>query len=267
MSHSDNFFDINRHSWNNRLEAHLKSDFYDVQGFIEGKNSLREIELSWLGDITSKKVLHLQCHFGQDSISLSRLGAKVTGVDFSDKAIDAARKLAKKLNDNTEFVCCNLYDLPKILDDTYDIVFTSYGTIIWLPDLDKWSRVISKFLSPEGRFLMVDFHPFIWLFDDDFKKISYDYFNIEPVIETVSGTYTDRSADISQQSVTWNHPLSDVIQSLINNGMAIDKFEEYDYLPFNTISHLVEESPGQFRLKDLAHKIPMTYAIQAHKIR
>lgn len=170
MNNDNNYLEINRKSWNNRVDAHLASDFYDVNGFLQGKSSLNDIELQLLGDLNGKEVLHLQCHFGQDSLSMARLGAKVTGVDLSDKAIDAARNLAEQTHLAADFICCDLYELPQQLDKQFDVVFSSYGTIGWLPDLDKWAAVISCFLKPGGR-LVPKIHPVVWMFDDAFSEI------------------------------------------------------------------------------------------------
>ena len=148
----ENYKVLNKKAWNNKVLTHMDSDFYDMKGFLNGKSSLNSIELELLGDITEKSILHLQCHFGQDSISLSKTGAKVTGADISDIAIEEARKIADKMNTVTSFVCSDIYDLPENLSGEFDIVFTSYGTIGWLPDLDKWAKVVSHFLKPNGRF-------------------------------------------------------------------------------------------------------------------
>ena len=174
MNKAQNYININRESWNNKTEIHLKSEFYDVDNFIKGQTSLNSIELDLLGDISGKSILHLQCHFGQDSISLSRLGAKVTGVDLSDKAIESAKKFAKETNADATFICCDIYDLSNHLDQQFDIVFTSYGTIGWLPDLDKWAKIVSKFLKPNGQFVFAEFHPVVWMFDDNFENIKYN---------------------------------------------------------------------------------------------
>ena len=173
MKKENNYIEINRQSWNNRIDTHLKSEFYDLEKFIKGKNSLNSIELELLGDLSGKTILHLQCHFGQDTISLSRLGAEVTGVDLSDKAIESAKQIAKQTKSNTTFICCDIYDLPNYLDKQFDIVFASYGTIGWLPDIDKWAKIVTKFLKPNGQFVFVEFHPVVWMFDDNFEKISY----------------------------------------------------------------------------------------------
>ncbi|MEJ5052689.1 class I SAM-dependent methyltransferase [Sphingobacterium sp. MYb382] len=262
---ASNYIEINKHSWNNRTDTHLKSDFYNMEGFLKGETSLNPIELELLGDIRGKSILHLQCHFGQDSISLNRLGASVTAVDLSDKAIDSARRIAEETQADVQFICCDLYDLENHLDQQFDIVFTSYGTITWLPDLDKWGKLISKFLKPHGKFVFVEFHPVVWMFDDNFDKIGYNYFNVAPIIETENGTYADKDATISQSYVTWNHSMSEVISSLLNNNLSLAKIQEFDYSPYPTFSHLVEVEPKKYRIKHLDNKIPMVYAIVAEK--
>lgn len=265
MHTTDDHIGTNRESWNKRVETHLTSEFYDLPGFLAGKTSLNQIELNLLGDVKDQRVLHLQCHFGQDSISLSRLGARVIGVDFSEKAISAAIRLAAETKSSAKFICCNLYDLANYLDEQFDIVFTSYGVIGWLPDLDKWAKIVSKFLKPNGRFVFVEFHPVVWIFDDNFENIRYRYFNSGAIIETQSGTYADRTAKISNKSATWNHSLSEVINSLIQNGLSIDSLVEYDYSPYNCFNKTVEFSPKKFRIAHLDNKIPMVYSIEARK--
>lgn len=177
----NNYIEINRDSWNAKVEHHLKSDFYFVDEFVNGRTSLNSIELDLLGDISGKEILHLQCHFGQDSIALARLGAKVTAMDLSDKAIEAARELNRECGTDVEFIISDIYDLPDVLDKKFDLVFTTYGVIGWLPDLSKWAKVISHFLKPRGEFIFVEFHPVIWMFDDDFTHIKYNYFNEKPL--------------------------------------------------------------------------------------
>jgi 2-polyprenyl-3-methyl-5-hydroxy-6-metoxy-1,4-benzoquinol methylase len=265
MSKEKNYLEINRQSWNNRTDAHLKSEFYDLQNFIQGRSSLNAIELELLGDLSGKSVLHLQCHFGQDSISLARLGAEVTGVDLSDKAIANAKQLAKETKSNTDFICCDIYELPKYLNRQFDVVFASYGTIGWLPDLDKWAKVISKFLKPKGQFVFAEFHPVVWMFDDNFQNITYRYFNSGAIIESENGTYADKNADISQEYVMWNHGLSEVLNSLIKNGLTINSFQEYDYSPYDCFDHTLEFEPKKYRIKHLDNKIPMVFSLSASK--
>jgi len=240
----ENYLEINRKSWNAKVEPHLKSNFYFVDEFLMGRTSLNSIELDLLGEIKNKTILHLQCHFGQDSISLSKLGGKVTGIDLSDKAIAAAQELAQKCGTDTQFICTDLYNLPNVLNEKFDIVFTSYGTIGWLPDLDRWAKVISHFLKPDGKFVMAEFHPVVWMFDDDFDGVKYNYFNEKPIIETYEGTYADPSANIVQEYVMWNHSLAEVLQSLIDNNLKIDKFKEFDWSPYPCFRHVQEFEKG-----------------------
>lgn len=265
MKKESNYLEINRNSWNNKTQTHLDSDFYDLAGFMNGNSSLNAIELALLGDVNGKSILHLQCHFGQDTISLERLGAKVIGVDLSDKAIESARKIAQETHSKAQFICCDIYDLPNHLDEKFDLVFTSYGTIGWLPDLEKWAKIVSSFLKPKGQFVFVEFHPVVWMFDDCFERIAYRYFNSGAIIETENGTYADKSAEITQEFVMWNHSLSEVINSLIQNGLELNLLDEYDYSPYNCFQKTIEIEPKKFRIETLEDKIPMVYAIVATK--
>ena len=200
-----------------------------------------------------------------DSISLSRLGAQVTGVDLSDRAIENAKLLAKQAQTDTSFICCNIYDLPQHLNQKFDIVFTSYGVIGWLPDLNQWASLISGYLKPKGKFILVEFHPVVWMFDDDFEKVAYNYFKDGAIIETESGTYADRNAEIKQEYVCWNHSSSEVINSLISNGLEILSFAEFDYSPYNCFNKTVEAEPKKFRIQHLDNKIPMVFSVEARK--
>jgi 2-polyprenyl-3-methyl-5-hydroxy-6-metoxy-1,4-benzoquinol methylase len=267
MNTEHNYLEINRQSWNNRVDSHLKSEFYDMKGFMNGKTSLNDIELKLLGNIKGKSILHLQCHFGQDTISLSRLGADVTGVDLSDKAIESAMQIAKDTNSNAQFICCDIFDLPNHLHKKFDIVFTSYGTIGWLPDLNKWAKIVFEFLKPNGQFVFVEFHPVVWMFDDNFEKITYKYFNSGAIVETESGTYADKQAEITQSYVMWNHGIGEVLNSLIKNSLTINSLEEYDYSPYNCFNKTIEFEPNKYRIEHLGDKIPMVYAISANLMK
>ncbi len=265
MDPTSNYLEINRIAWNNKTEIHIASDFYDQTNFLKGKSSLKGIELELLGNIQGKSVLHLQCHFGQDSISLQRMGAQVTAMDFSDKAIDCARKIAIETQADVRFICCNIYELPQHLTETFDIVFTSYGTIGWLPDLDAWASIVSQFMKPQGQFIFVEFHPVVWMFDDDFTAVKYPYRSTEAIHETYTGTYADQGAELTQDYVMWNHGISDVLSPLIRRGLEITSFQEYDYSPYNCFRHTVEFEPGRFRISHLQHNLPMVYALKATK--
>ena len=269
MKDASDYIKLNKATWNDKVDVHMASAFYDMEAFLQGKTTLNDIELTLLGDISGKKILHLQCHFGQDSLSLARMGAQVTGVDLSDKAIERAREINEKLGLDTTFVCCDIYDLPNHLDEKFDIVFTSYGTIGWFPDLDKWAKIVSHFLKPEGKFVFAEFHPVVWMFDNDFKEVFYNYFNIEPILEEAEGTYANKEAALNTTTITWNHPISEVLNALISNGLAINCFNEFDYSPYNCFNQTEEfDSEGsekKFRIKHLENKIPMVYSLSATK--
>ena len=265
MEDIPDYIKLNKQTWNDKTDVHIASEFYDVAGFLDGKSTLNAIELELLDDVSNKKILHLQCHFGQDTMTFSRMGAHATGVDLSDKAIDKAKGFSEKLGLDTQFICCDIYDLPNHLDEKFDIVFTSYGTIGWLPDLNKWANVISHFLKPGGKFVMADFHPVVWMFDDYFKTLFYSYFNIEPIVETLTGTYADKSSAIETKSVGWNHPTSEVLNALIQSGLELNSFDEYDYSPYDCFNETEEFEKGKFRIKHLENKIPMVFSLVATK--
>ena len=261
----ENYLEINKKSWNAKVEPHLKSDFYFVDEFLNGRTSLNSIELELLGDVKGKSILHLQCHFGQDSISLSRMGAKVTGIDLSDKAIEAGRELARKCGTDAEFICSDVYELPNTLHQKFDIVYTSYGTIVRLPDLEKWACVIRHFLKTEGNFIIAEIHPVVWMFDDDFTKVAYNYFNEKPIVETYEGTYADQSAPIVQEYVMWNHSLAEVLDNVIKKEMTLQTFQEYDWSPYPCFRHVEEFEKGKWRIPQFGNKIPLVYAFVAQK--
>src|SRR5580700_6127856 len=204
----EKYFEYNRKLWDERVESHKNSKFYNVKDFKAGKTSLNATELAEIGDISGKSILHLQCHFGMDTISFSRMGAKATGVDFSDDAIDLGRELAKELKTETRFISANIYDLKEQLDSKFDIVFTSYGTVGWLPDLTRWAEIISHHLKKGGYFYIIDFHPVLWIFDNTSFDIKYSYFNTGPIREEVRGSYADRANENVAIEYGWNHSLS-----------------------------------------------------------
>jgi len=283
MENHDQYFEANKNLWNQRTIVHKDSSFYNLAGFKAGENVLTPIELNELGDpeasgqvVKGKKMLHLQCHFGMDSLNWARLGADVTGVDLSDEAIKEARQLNDDLGMNAKFICCNVYDLhPKnsesskipLLEgrEVYDIVFTSYGTIGWLPDLDKWAEIIAYYLKPGGTFYMADFHPVVWMFDDEFTHIKYYYENRELIVTENYGTYTDRNADIKGKEYSWNHSISEVLNALIHAGLKIEFFNEHMYSPYLCFRNSVESEKGKWHIKGMEGKIPMVYSLKAIK--
>ncbi len=254
------YIDINQKTWDLRTPIHIKSSFYDNENFIKHQSSLKEIELSAIGKIKNKSLLHLQCHFGQDSISLANMGANVTAVDFSSIAINEAKLLAKQTSTNVNFVNCNVLDLE--LDSEFDIIFSSYGVLGWLPDLFKWGETISKHLKKGGLFLLTEFHPFIELI----KGNGYDYFFDEkPDIEESKGSYTDGGKNISTKTCWWNHSLTDIFQALENNGLKLTLFEEFDYCPY-MLENMIEKEKGKYVLEIRKHlATPYVFNLKATK--
>lgn len=260
------YLEVNRNTWNQRTAVHYDSAFYDNDGFIKGRNSLNDIELQLLGDVSGQSMLHLQCHFGQDTIQWMRQGcSSATGVDLSDHAIIKARELAKICDVDAKFICSDIYDLSNHHNELYDIVFTSYGTIGWLPDIDRWASVVERFLKPGGRFLIVDFHPAVWMFDNDFTQVTYRYFNSDPIVEE-EGSYTDGDEELHSTCISWNHGLGEIITSLIRKGLIITAVEEYDYSPYDCFGeHTIQVADRKYRIEKMGNKLPMTYAIMATK--
>jgi len=265
METYQSYFEENRQSWNKRTGVHKDSAFYDLAGFKKGASSLTPIELGELGDVKGKTLLHLQCHFGMDTMSWEREGATVTGVDLSDEAIKLANETRTELNLGAEFICCNVYDLKDHLDKKFDIVFTSYGTIGWLPDLDRWAEIVSYFLKPGGTFYIADFHPALWMMDDNFEYIKYSYFNTQVITEEISGSYSDRNAPIRSTEHGWNHPFTEIFNSLLNHDLQIIQFNEFPYSTYNCFNNLEQGEDGMWRIKGMNEKLPMMYSIKARK--
>jgi SAM-dependent methyltransferase len=265
MENYDQYFEANKELWNKRTAVHKDSSFYDVAGFKAGANALTPIELNEVGDVKGKKMLHLQCHFGMDSLNWARLGAEVTGVDLSDEAIKEAKQLNDELKLNAKFFCCNVYDTSEYVKDLFDIVFTSYGAIGWLPDLQPWAAMISERLKPGGIFYMAEFHPVVWMFDEEFTHIKYYYDNRELIVTENEGTYTDRDADIKGKEYSWNHSISEVLNVLIAAGLKVELFNEYMYSPYPCFRNTVETEKGKWHIKGIEGKIPIVYSIKAIK--
>lgn len=257
---------INQTLWDTWTRVHLSSDFYDMEGFLAGKDFLRDIEIDALGDVRDKQLLHLQCHFGQDSLSWARRGAKVTGIDLSPVAIQAARSLATRLDLPATFYACNLYDTPHALDEQFDIVFTSYGTIGWLPDLDRWAAVIKRCLKPGGLFFMVDWHPFVWMFDDEqYKEITYGYFNRKVFVEDTTRSYAGEHSEQPRQTATFNHPISELLNALIKSGLRLQSFEEYDYSSYDIFPNSRCVGKDRYITEHWGENVPYMYSIKASK--
>lgn len=269
------YFDANTAGWNTRTTLHKDSAFYDLESFKKGKTSLNTIELNEVGDVHGKSLLHLQCHFGMDTLSWARLGAIVTGVDISDEAIKLAEEIAGELKLDARFICANVYNLADPVkvhsfkgdlgEAAFDIVFTSYGTIGWLPDLSPWAKMIAAKLKPGGFFYIADFHPTLWMLDDQLEKPFYSYFNDEVIVTEQKGTYADRNAPIAYKEYGWNHPFSEIFTALISEGLQIEFLHEYPFSPYNCFANLQQGRDGMWRIKGMDNRFPMMYSIKAVK--
>ncbi len=265
MNKLNEYFNANKDLWNQRAKVHRDSEFYNLSGFRAGETALTPIEISEVGDVKGKSMLHLQCHFGMDSLDWARRGAIVTGVDISDAAIEEAQQLNRELGLNASFVCCNVLDTAAHVKGEFDIVFTSYGTIGWLPDLEPWARMIHEKLKPGGMFYLAEFHPVVWMFDDDFTHIKYAYENREVIITENQGTYTDRNAEITGKEYSWNHSISEVLNALIGAGLRLELFNEHMYSPYPCFRNMAETEKGKWHIKGIEGKLPMVYSLRAIK--
>ncbi|MFX0021304.1 MAG: class I SAM-dependent methyltransferase [Candidatus Hermodarchaeota archaeon] len=266
---NDKYFETNLKRWNELVDINVKSRSYDLDGFKSGKTSLLPIELKELGDVSGKSLLHLQCHFGMDTLSWARLGAKVTGVDFSDKAIDLAKALSKELSIPVRFINANIYDIPNILDEEFDVVFTSYGTICWLPDLEKWAEIISNCLKPGGIFYIIDGHPFGFIIDENQEpfKVGFNYFSEgKPVFFEGEGAYADPSAKLKNPACyEWDHPMSEIINSLLKAKLEIEFLHEFPYTFFSIHPDMKKKEDGYWEFKNFSFTVPMMFSIKSHK--
>ena len=247
-------FNTNRETWNKKVAVHAASDFYNLEGFKKGGSSLNTYELDALGDVNQKSLLHLQCHFGQDTLSWQRMGALCTGVDLNDE-----------LKLNASFVCCNVLDISKYISETFDIVFTSYGTIGWLPDLKPWAQLISERLKPGGVFYMVDFHPIAWMYDYSVMppKLKYGYQQEETIYEEYEGTYADKNSKMVSKEYGWNHSLGEVISSLSEAGLRIEYLKENNASPYNIFPGFKKNNEGLYELVNGLY--PLIYEVKAIK--
>lgn len=254
-----NYLKVNREAWDKRTKIHVGSEFYDVAGFLDGKSSLREIELGEMPDVDGKTLLHLQCHFGLDTLSWARKGAIATGLDLSPEAIKQANQLKDKANLEATFICADIYEFGEQVIDTYDVVFTSYGAINWLPSIERWAGVVSKCLKPGGIFYMAEFHSIYELMS------GYPYFYVNEGIVEEGNSYTDRKNSETMTMVTWTHPMSSVINALIDVGIQIKKLNEFPFSPYDCFDGLEEREKGRFYLADSKHDIPLVYSIMGNK--
>ena len=266
MTNNTKYFKTNKATWNQKVKVHAESEMYNMAAFKKGKSSLMPYELEALGDVKGKSLLHLQCHFGQDTLSWSRLGAKCTGVDLSDEGIKLAKNLNEELELDAQFLCCNVLETSQYIKEEFDIVFTSYGVIGWLPDLKPWGKMIAERLKQGGTFFMAEFHPIVWMFDYLNEKpiMRYGYMYDEVIYEEYEGTYANQESTITSKEYGWNHGLGEVISALAEAGLHIEYLIEHNESPYNVLPNLTETDNGMFVTQDKLY--PLIFTLKATKV-
>ena len=272
---ADPRLDLNRSWWDERVPIHVGSAFYDVDGFRGGGSTLRPFECEEVGDVTGKRLAHLQCHFGLDTLSWARAGASVAGLDFSGPAIEAATKLADETGLDARFVQADVYDAVEVLGaNAFDIVYTGFGAINWLPDIDRWAEVVASLLAAGGFLYLAEFHPFTWVFDEDTETIAFDYFHDAEGVtfgEEAEGTYADLEVPTRNNATReWAHTLADVVTAALKAGLTVELLSEHDYTLFPRFSDL--ELDREFLSAGVVYRqpagkprLPLMYSLRARR--
>ena len=254
--------------WDARVPLHVDSRFYDVAGFVAGRSALRDFEREELGSVAGLDVAHLQCHFGLDTLSLARLGARVTGLDFSEPAIEAARQIAVDCGLDAEFVAADVYDAVAALDHrTFDLVYTGLGALCWIPDLVGWARVVDELLRPGGTLYLAEFHPLHQMTADDDLTLTHGYFGEADGLRWDDDfTYTEHaSLGASYESWEWTHPLSAVITSLLDRGLVLESFHEHPFTLWQRWPFLERHDDGTWHMPADRPSLPLVYSLRARK--
>jgi SAM-dependent methyltransferase len=253
----------NRALWDVWTRLHLHSEFYGADAFRAGKKSLTWLEQEEIGFVRGKSLLHLQCHFGQDTLSWARLGAEVTGIDFSLESITQARLMAEQLNLPARFLCADLESGSLPIDETFDIIYTSFGVLSWLSQLRPWAQIIAKHLAKGGFFYIIEFHPVFGMLDDEGEAFKYSYFsNVEPIISSETSSYSGISHP-PLLCYQWNHSLSDVVTALTEAGLRVIFLHEFPYCLHNCYPFLSESSPGKYVVAKYPGLLPLLFSIKA----
>jgi SAM-dependent methyltransferase len=270
MSNADSFA-ANRAWWDGVVEAHVNSPMYLTQAFRAGGDTLHPIESAEIGDVAGKTLVHLQCHFGLDTLSLARRGAKVAGLDFSANALAQARRLAEEAGIDARFVESNVYDAAKALGETYDIAYVTWGAINWLPDLDRWARVVAAILKPGGFLYLLEGHPYALVLDQKTAEEpltpGWPYFaHTAPQVIDQDGTYADRDAKlVHTRTHEWAHPISEILGALIGAGLTIEMFHEHERLAWQLWPCLEYDGNRMYRLPEGKPPLPLSFSIKARK--
>jgi SAM-dependent methyltransferase len=266
--------DDNRANWDERVPAHVASSFYCVPRFLAEPDYLSDVvqfDRPLLGDIAGLRGVHLQCHIGTDTVSLARLGASMTGLDFSGPAVEAATRLPPATGADATFVQSDVYAAADVLEaGAFDLVYTGIGALCWLPDIRRWAGVVNTLLRPGGRLFVREGHPMLWTLDDrdDDLLVKYPYFEQpEPLTWTEGGTYVDTDQAFTQNvSHEWNHGLGEIVTALLNQGLAVTGLVEHDSVPWNAFPGRMEQIEGnEWRLADRPARLAHSYTLQAVK--
>lgn len=274
--HSE-WFDDNRANWDDRAALHQAAG-YGIQRLIDDPHAISDTlapDLPSLGDLTGKDVLHLQCHLGTDTVSLSRLGPRrVVGVDLSGESLRRARMIAAACGADIEYVEANVYDARAAVDGEFDLVFSSLGVLCWLPEVDPWAHTVASLLAPGGRFFIRDDHPVFMSIADDVSKglrIEQPYFQQrDPLTWDDEGSYVEAAPDAPvirrTRNHQWNHALAEIVTALLRSGLVIDALEETPYSAWCPWPDLMVEEAGRgYRLRDRPERLPLQFAITAHR--
>jgi SAM-dependent methyltransferase len=263
--------EANRANWEQRVPVHVASKFYNVPSFLRGETQLRDFELQELGDVKDKTLLHLQCHFGLDTLSWAREGARVVGLDFSSEAVRAAQKLCQEANLATaEFVLSDVYDAEAALDHRqFDIVYTGLGAVVWLSDIVKWAKVVAALVKPGGTFYMSEFHPIADVFADESLQVVNHYFDHgKPFVGECGGTYTDGDTSAFEHNVeyNWTHTVSSVISALTGAGLRLELFNEHDFTLYQRFPALeLQPDRKTYRFPEGHPRLPLMYSVRFTK--
>ncbi len=270
----EDYAELNRASWDERAPAHAASRDYAVDQFASDPGHLSEVvrfDLPLLGDIGGLRCVHLQCHIGTDTVSLARLGADMTGLDFSPASLAQARRIARLAGADVRFVEAAVYDAPGALGpEPFDLVYTGIGALCWLPDIARWARVVAGLLRPGGRLFIREGHPVLWALDDPrpdgLLAVEYPYFEREEaMVFDEGGTYVDTDAVFTHNRThEWNHGLGEIVTALMAAGMDLTGLVEHDSVPWDALPGQMERiGGGEWRLADRPWRLPHTYTLQA----
>ena len=267
---------VNRANWDERAPAHAASPDYAVDRLVADPTALSDVvtfDLPQLGDVSGLRGVHLQCHIGTDTLSLSRLGARMSGLDFSAPALAQARTLAVRAGADIDFVEGEVYDAVDLLGrGGFDLVFTGVGALCWLPRIDLWAAVVADLLRPGGRLFLREGHPMLWTLDvprtDDLLIVTDPYFEtLAPAVYDEGGTYVATDT-VFEHNVThtWNHGLGEIVTALLDNSMVITGLEEHDSVPWVAVDGQMEPvGGGEYRLVDRPERLPVSYTLRAVK--